>query len=978
MQKCLAGAGERGDWFFRLASANRDAAAPSQFALLPNNDLTALATNASVSHDHECTIKYGLSIGNLNVRSLGPSADLVSDYVKRHALDVVCFTETWLKRGVPNVPIANLTVASRVDRKRKGGGVAIYCRSDLTYSKLASPALPSSSRLELTWVNVQCGHNRSLVIGCVYRPPIYDGIQLDIEVLEQSVQKFLAEGRRVVLCGDLNCDIMRPSLSHVRSLLALISNTGMHQCVRHPTRITSSSSTLIDIVLVSDSSIVTGCYSEDCIVSDHNLVMIKVKIKRTRIKPKSITFRRWKNMDFHTFSSELHAISWPAVSTSNPEEAWQGWKDAVVPIIDQHAPFVTVSFKHKSGFGISAATRHLIRSTTAQLRLSRCTGAPSDIALYKNMRRQVRNAISLERRMKFESSIKTHRSSRDTWDFINATLGKSKSPQHIDRDTALSFNNFFCSVGQNITTHVKVNSYPDGVVFGPPRVLSTKFDLRPATLAELRSVVRSMKTHTSSGPDRLPAFLFRCLSNKILVPLLRVFNSSITSGILPSCWKIAEVVPIHKGKGNLKDASNYRPISLLSVASKILERLVALQLREYLDDCCVLSDQQFGFRPRHSVEHALIALTESIRSSIDKGNICILVSLDLSKAFDSVDHSLLLDKLSQYGIDHPWFKDYLSGRCQYVRGGEDVKGYVSSGVPQGSVLGPLLFNMYVNDLPTVVSEAGSIIQYADDTQVLVSGSPHDLDGIISRLQDLLQRLDIWFTRNRLSLNITKSQVSLFGSKVILKRIDLKSIQIFDVIVPIKPTLVSLGVTLDSCLTWSSHIDNIMGKCIGMLIRLSQLRHMMPLKTIVLLINSLVLPQIRFCVSVWGNCSSTQGKRIGKIIKFARRIAGRENKSVAWRGDLATEYSIAALNIVRQCLLFPESTTPLITTLFMIRQSERKTRQSDNLDLVAPRTDVLKDSLSYQGSKLWNSLPSRVRSASKTEVTKYILGKADTG
>ena len=189
----------------------------------------------------------------------------------------------------------------------------------------------------------------------------------------------------------------------------------------------------------------TGCTSEKCVVSDHNLVIVNLKVKRQKVKPFPITFRRWKNIDFQSLCRDLHdAIPWtPGSSVSNPEEGWQYWAQAVIPIFDRYAPFVTVSLKHKSGFGISAATRHLIRLTTAQLRISRRTNAQSDIALYKDMRRQVKKAICLERRMKFESSIKSHRSSKNTWNLINTTLGKAKVAHSLNKDTARSFNDFF-------------------------------------------------------------------------------------------------------------------------------------------------------------------------------------------------------------------------------------------------------------------------------------------------------------------------------------------------------------------------------------------------------------------------------------------------------------------------------------------------------------------------------------------------------
>ena len=261
-------------------------------------------------------------------------------------------------------------------------------------------------------------------------------------------------------------------------------------------------------------------------------------MKRRKVKPFPKTFRRWKNIDFQSLRRDLHdALPWtPGSCVSNREEGWQCWAQAVIPIFDRYAPFVTVPLKHESGFGISAATRHLIRLTTAQLRISRRTNAetlPSIRICAVRLKRpfvwsgewnlsQVSNHIGLAKIL--------------TWNLINTTPGKVKVALPLDKDTARSFNVFFLFGRWKPRLQSAQHYMYKWSSFGLPRVLSTKFDHRPATLAELRTVIRSLKSHTSCGPDGLHAF-FKSFSSRLLGSLLRVFNSSIISGTLPSCWK---------------------------------------------------------------------------------------------------------------------------------------------------------------------------------------------------------------------------------------------------------------------------------------------------------------------------------------------------------------------------------------------------------------------------------------------------------
>jgi hypothetical protein len=461
-----------------------------------------------------------------------------------------------------------------------------------------------------------------------------------------------------------------------------------------------------------------------------------------------------------------------------------------------------------------------------------------------------------------------------------------------------------------------------------------------------------------------------------------IFNQSIQSGIVPDDMKIAKIIPIYKSDDK-KLVSNYRPISVLPAFSKIIERLVYNRLLDFIDKNKILSDNQYGFRKNISTSMALMDLIDKISSSIENNEYTLGIFLDLAKAFDTVNHEILLNKLYHYGIrgtPHVWFKNYLSHRLQYVylNGTKSDELLMTCGVPQGSILGPLLFILYINDL-TTVTKLLTFIMFADDTNIFINGS--NLENLTSTANCELKKISDWFSANLLSLNIKKTNYLIFGNKKIS---DLQILINNEMITRVHETKF-LGVIIQSNLKWDSHISlikNKISKSIGIMNKAKDLLSTQHLK---ILYQSLVEPYLNYCCIIWGSPNKTTAHEI--LHKLQKRAIRHITYAQFRTHTKPLFHKLNLLNIYDLCLVQTmtfifKSTNSLLpikyrnyftTTKEMYSYSTRSS-QASNLFIAQAKKSCRINTAIMRGPKLWNALPSYIRSSPSLGIFKRCLKK----
>ena len=444
--------------------------------------------------------------------------------------------------------------------------------------------------------------------------------------------------------------------------------------------------------------------------------------------------------------------------------------------------------------------------------------------IYNKLRRKVKNEYYLLKFKYLEKNIK------ETWDTIRSVLGESRKQNKIpdffldenvcvtgDLSIAEGFNKFFSEIGPKLSANIPDVNATFKDFLGEEQ--TEQFVFKPLTPKDILEVGKTLKAKNSTGVDGLSGKILKEILPDIINPVCHLFNLSLHTGYLPPELKTARVVPIFKS-GNEHSYDNYRPISLLPSLSKLLEKVVAKQMLSYLNKHDILYKLQFGFRKGHDTSQPVIHFLNNIQEALNKNipEYTVGCFLDLKKAFDTANHNILLQKMHHYGfrgISLTWFKNYLLDRTQVVNvnGTDSSPRNISVGVPQGSVLGPLLFLLLINDLPNSVNLL-KVLLFADDTTLQASGS--NLEALYKTINDQLTQAAVWFTCNKMTLNISKTKYIVFRTNNMPLNPSL-NLSIGDKLIErigedcITTSFKFVGHVLDEFLAWKHHIVSVKRK-----------------------------------------------------------------------------------------------------------------------------------------------------------------------
>ena len=824
--------------------------------------------------------------------------------LKTHNFSIVGLQEI---RKIPQSVLYKLKGYSNLEYRTRamgnGGGVGIFVNSKHQYEVLNDVSIFQEGVIESLLIKVTISPNYQVIVGNFYKAPSVDTKIFNQQLL--NIMNSLNSNQQhkkleKILFGDFNIDLLNhDNHTDTAEYLTNLTSSGYLPHITLPTRVEqringTESATIIDhINSNSKKSFTSGILKTD--ISDHFTPFLVLNIPNKGEKPKTdfIEKHDFSEQNIDNMVNLLETVDFTAAKRElDIKKAYSGLVDPINNCMDEKIPLVRKKVLIDKLEANPWMNDEILAAKKIKEKLFKKKSkhpTPNNILAYKQYRNYYstlyRNIRDNYYHRKFRDSIGNM---KETWCTIKEILRTQKVHDKIPhtfyeegkkfdnpKDIAEGFNNFFTDIGPNLANKIPngTHNFKDYL----NRNISSTFQFHEVTLPELHKIVQSIKPKPSSGHDRLSSKLIKRIYPIICGTLLHVINLSLCTGFIPDDLKIAKIIPVYK-KGPNDSFTNYRPISLLPSISKILEKVVAQQVMEYLDENNLLYKHQYGFRKSYNSSHPILQFINRIYESYAKGEITIGIFLDLKKAFDTVNHKILLEKLKYYGFDRAalkWFESYLSNRKQYVEinGTKSSFRTMSCGVPQGSVLGPLLFLLYINDLPNIVDFFSLL--FADDTTFLTSNK--DINVLFRKTQSSIKTAAEWFQANKLTLHPDKTKYMVFippktkcdNLNNLSLTLNSTQLQRVGTDCPEK-TVKFLGVWFDDKLSWKNHILEIQKKLNCSNYYLAQIRNSVPTKVKLTIYNSLFKSHIEYGILAWGKVTDNIIKPLITMQKRAVR------------------------------------------------------------------------------------------------------------
>ena len=844
-----------------------------------------------------------LKIFHLNVRSLNKHCHVLNAYLSclNSNFDIILLTEIGhANKELIEKVFTDYTLFYDLSKSQKGGA-GILVKSDsfddieINDNKVIVNCTCSNCKVESLFLNLRYNKN-NITIGSVYRHPSGSAHHFT-ESLNKCINK-LNTNNMLIIGGDINIDLLKTNTIMTQNYLDTMLSNNLIPNILIPTRFADNSTTLIDHIFTRlplsklNNMVTAGNLITD--ITDHlsNFVIIDIEIQRTKERPFIRLYTKNTDLFKKNIESELSDINETinAQNSVNVNDLYKSLFEKLHALLDQYFPRVRQSRKKaKDKDWITDGIKRSIKQKHILFKIQLANSTTENKEKWRKYRNMLNKIIRDTQREYYKNLIKQYSNNCiGLWKTLGSIISKKNKQTKINKlkidnkitndpiQIANAVNDFFTNIGPNLASKFQSSSQDNFKKFMGESCKQSMY-MHKTNSTEIKKLITNLDSKKSPGFDELSAKFLKLCAPHISETLANIFNASISNGVYPDLLKTARVTPIYKN-GDKSDPSNYRPISVLSLMNKVFEKILHKRLYKYLTKFKILYEYQFGFREGHSTTQPLIEITDRLKSAIDNKDLTCGIFIDLTKAFDTVDHNILLKKMFHYGIRgnvYNLFQSYLSNRQQYVRVNNvnsEIKP-VKCGVPQGSVLGPLLFIIYINDIANSCKN-GLFRIFADDTGIFCQSK--NIETLISKVEQIIEKINEWFTTNKLTLNVKKTSYIIFRPKKCTNINLPDSISCGDIKINRESKVKYLGIILHEHLSWDDHTNEICKKLKRFFPLFYNIRNYLDKENVITIFYTMIYSRIKYGIIVTGQTIKEDIEKIQTLQNKLLKVLYKKN------------------------------------------------------------------------------------------------------
>ena len=928
-----------------------------------------------------------LKCAHLNVRSASTinkkinKPTLICELISDYKLDILTLSETWFTENtLPSIlnsfiPNGYSILHTPRPYEKSGGGVAVIYRSFLKASIIQTHTCLSFETIGLKFTIANSNFN----LYTIYRPPSSSNA-LFLNEFSTMLEDIISHPSEIIFFGDFNIHVDTPTSYNTAPFLNLLDTYHLSQHIHFPTHIHGHT---LDLLITRSESNITSNISEfDPCISDHHAITFNLNVPSHR-RPSQTTklVRSFKSINITNFSNDILSSDLHTVTPTSLNSYVDLFSSTLSNILNKHAPLksITISNRPQKPF----ITPEIKNEKGLRSRLEsiwRANKTSFNHSIYKTQARKVAKLITDSKKLYFQKFVSQNQNNpKKLWAGLDSLL--SRKPSSIlptfscSHTMASTFSDFFIDKINKISSKF-VPNINTSLTEPSPTIIPPQLNLFTAATSDEITHAISKTSDASCSLDPIPTYLLKSCLPALIQPITNIVNLSLSEGAFPDSYKNAIVKPLYK-KHSLphEDLSSYRPISNLNFISKIIERIIHTRISNHLKTFPSLSPFQSAYRPFHSTETALLRIQNDLLLAMDNRKVSALILLDLSAAFDTIDHSILLSRLSSYfgisGLALKLLTSYLQNRTQTVCINSHLSSpsLLSTGIPQGSVLGPMLFTLYTTPLSYILQKSGAFFHfYADDTQLYISFPPALSHKPLSVLSSTLDLVHTWFTNNRLCLNPSKTEYLVIGTRCQRSKLSTTALSISgNIIEPVKSAR-NLGIIFDSELSLCKHISSICQTSFYHIRQLRQIRSSIDINSATILANALIHSKLDYCNSLYYSLPNSTIHRLQLVQNSLARVVIPSTlryhhitpvlKRLHWLPvEQRIKFKIASLTYKS---LHHQQPSYLFDLLSPVAQSGRRSSSNKLLNLQRVATISGQRSFFSSAPKIWNYLPTALR------------------